>query len=267
MNLTADSLKLDKIQLFFGAGYQINNHLTVRQPRLGDLIDLGENDYYKGLNAITQTVWEAKAILWDAGYDWEKITDFEFFCMKIKALDKSITKVFFEEDIDFSKFDIKENTENGELVLEQVLTDGYILKIDQYIYSKISCFLRTLHGMGIPTIRYPTNKTIKKLQIEMDKREARSRARKNEDSFLLNCISALIASSEFKYDRNTIRQMPLFEFYITIDRIQIIRQAQAVLTGMYANADFSKIKDFNTLVNWLKPISKNTDSKIKLGNS
>ena len=48
MNLTADSLKLDKIQLFFGAGYQINNHLTVRQPRLGDLIDLGENDYYKG---------------------------------------------------------------------------------------------------------------------------------------------------------------------------------------------------------------------------
>ncbi len=267
MNLTADDLKLDRLQLYFGSGYQINDHLIIRQPRVGDIVELGENNYFMGLNAIIQTAWESKAPLWDAGYDWEKLNDFEFFCMRIKALEPFITKIFFERNIDFRQFELKENLETNSIFLEQELEDGYLLRIDEYIYSKIVCFLRTLHGISPPVVRHPPNLNVKRLQIEMDKREQKARSKKSDDSFLLTSIAALVASSEFKYNSTTIKDIPLCEFYMSLDRIQINRQSQSLLNGMYANADFSKMKDFNTIINWLRPVHKNAQSNLKLGKS
>lgn len=80
-------LELDPLKLYFGEDYKIGN-ITISQPTLGALIEYGEREYYTMIHTLTSIPSDSKSLLWDAGIDYCKISDFEYFIYMTRGLSK-----------------------------------------------------------------------------------------------------------------------------------------------------------------------------------
>ena len=93
---------IDRLQLYLGEPFKLNEKITVLQPTIGDLIRFGEKEAYSVVHVFTANTTSYRMILWDMGVDWCKITDFELFQMLCPTLSQAQTSFLFG-DIDFSK--------------------------------------------------------------------------------------------------------------------------------------------------------------------
>ena len=105
------TIEFDRLQMYFGEPYVIDvadaaGTVTVYQPTLGDVIKLGENRFFSTLNVFLTNTTSYKLTLWDAGIDWNVMTDFELFMMMYKTIDSEASRLLFK-DLDFSRFVIK----------------------------------------------------------------------------------------------------------------------------------------------------------------
>lgn len=238
------------LQLYFGDDYLINQYITVRHPKLDDIIRLGESEYYSIVYAFTSIPSDLKPQLWDIGICWEDISDFELFMMLTKNLPIETTKLFFGESLDFTKFQIGSN-QNSEPVMYQLDADKNIIVIDESIYLRIATFLRKIHGIN-PKIEKAGSKIVRQLLIEDDRRKLAMQKKENKGSSLVPIVSSLINSPEFKYGLDEIRKMPMYAFMDAVARVQIIRSSTALLHGSYSGMiDASKIKKE---LNWMREI-------------
>lgn len=245
MNLPND------LQLYFGDDYVINKYITVRHPKLDDIIRLGESEYYSIVYAFTSIPSDLKPQLWDSGICWEDITDFELFIMLTTGLPIDKTQILFGKNLDFTKFKRGKN-QNGELVLYQVTDDKDLIVIDEGIYLRIATFLRKIHGIK-PKVEKAGSKVVRQLLIEDDRRKLEMQKKENKGSSLVPIVSSLINSPEFKYGLDEIRKMPMYAFMDAVARVQIIRSTTALLHGSYSGMiDTSKIpkKEYN----WMREI-------------
>lgn len=62
---------VDPIKLYFGDDYRLTDAITIRQPTLGDVIDIGEEQYFSVVQMLTAIPSDMKAPLWDVGIDLE----------------------------------------------------------------------------------------------------------------------------------------------------------------------------------------------------
>jgi len=239
------------LQLFFGDDYSINQFISVRHPKLDDIIRLGENEYYSIVYAFTSIPSDLKPQLWDIGICWEEISDFELFMMLTKNMPIESTRVFFGDNVDFTRFKVGQN-QNGEPIMCQYDSNGNLIVIDESIYLRIATFLRKIHGIT-PKIEKAGSKIVRQLLIEDDRRKLEKQKKENKGSNLVPIVSALINSPEFKYGLDEIRKMPMYAFMDAVARVQIIRSTTALLHGSYSGMiDASKIskKEFN----WMREI-------------
>lgn len=44
---------VDEIQLYFGDDYIVNDQITIKQPRIGDIIAFGEAAYFSMIHTLT----------------------------------------------------------------------------------------------------------------------------------------------------------------------------------------------------------------------
>lgn len=240
----------NELQLYFGDDFVINKYITIHQPKLNDMIRLGEKEYFSTVYAFTSIPSDMKPQLFDMGIIWEDISDFELFIMLTHNLTPKQTGFLFG-DLDFSKFKLGKN-ENGETVLYQLGYDGEMVVIDNHIYLLIATFLRKIHGI-VPKPEKGANKTTRKIMIEDDRQRMEMQKNKGEKSSFVPIISSLINSPEFKYGLREVREMPMCAFMDAVTRIQIIKSTTALLNGCYSGMiDTSKInkKEFN----WMREI-------------
>lgn len=81
-----DALEFDELQAYFGEDYVVTDKIRVHSPTLGDVIKYGERRYYSLLYLLTAIPSDMKSYLFDAGIDYEEISDFDLFCSLTRGL-------------------------------------------------------------------------------------------------------------------------------------------------------------------------------------
>lgn len=180
------------------------------------------------------------------GLDWCEVDDFELFMMLAQTLTLDRTYILFG-DLDFSKLRPFKNNQNGDIVLADKDT-GII--IDKMIYLRIMSYLRKLHNLK-PKVEKAANKMTKKVLIEEDRQKILHAKDKPFKSYLLPLISSVKVKQG--YTKDYVRSMGLYEFFDDVARMQIINNADHLLSACYAGTiDMKKINKAE--LNWMKEL-------------
>ena len=239
------NLDVDEIQLYFGDDYIINNQISITQPRMGDIVQCGEAAYFSMVHTLTAIPSDMKSQLWDIGVDWMEIKDFDLFCMLVQTLTPDKTGILFG-DLDFSKFrPFKDKDDNVVLADKE---SGII--INEAVYLLMVNYLRKLHNIT-PKVERAKNKLTKQVLIDEDRRKITTNKNKPFKSYLMPLISAVKVRQG--YTRDYIRNMGLYEFFDDVARLQIIHNADHLLSSVYSgNIDMKKLKKEE--LNWMREI-------------
>lgn len=249
-------LEMDELSLYFGDPYVVNKYITITLPKMGELVQFGERQYYSVIQTLTAIPSEMKSQLWDMGLDWTQLTDFQLFMMIAPTLPKSQTSIILG-DLDLQNLRPIENLENDTVVLRDPDT-GVV--IDELAYGKIHSYLCSAHNLT-KKVEKAANEYTKKFMIEEDRRNIAYQKKQPYKSFLKNLISAVKCRQGYTLDY--VRNMGIVEFFDDVSRLQIIVHTDALLQGSYSGmVDTKKIpkKEFD----WFREVTNNkNNSQLK----
>lgn len=241
--------ELDMLQMYFGGDYKIKDGLVIHQPTIGEIVDWGEEKYFSMINALCSIPSDMKSFLYDNGVDWEEIDDFDFFILMTRPYTSKETSIIFGEDIDLSEFKFYTKKEDNSSVLYNERT-GFA--IEEEDYKKMIRYIRCFNNIH-PLVEKAYNQRTKFALIELDRQKIAENKGKTFSSYLLPIISAMLNHSGFKYKKNELKEVGLYEFFDSVQRIQVIMSTTALLSGMYSGmVDTSKIKKKE--FNWLREL-------------
>lgn len=230
-------IDVDYLRIYFGDPYVVNNKITLRHPTINEIIEYGEKEYWTFISNVTAISSDFKPELFDAGYDYEQVSDLEMFHMMSCKMPVEKTSIIFG-DIDLRKLKMYRQKNNDELVLYD---EENGIRIDRRINMIIQGYLTTVHGIT-KNPEFAGNAMTKTIMIDDDRARKKLNANKPWKSTLLPLISSMVNSSGFKYDIQGVRQMPLFAFMDSVARISTIQSSNLLLQGAYAgHVDLGKI--------------------------
>lgn len=243
----SDPLYIDELKLYVGRDFEVNKYIKIHVPRVGEIIDYGEQEYYQMIYSLTAIPSDVKSMLADMNIDYEEISDFELFYMLTRNLDSKKTKILFY-DLNLSNMHLCKD-ENGKLVMYDKEKD---IRLDELSYLRLVKCLRKLHSIT-PKIEKAANKTTKKILIQLDRERIQKQKDKDYESTLKPLISAMMRYPGFKYKTSELIDCTIYEFMDTVIGAQIYVSSTTLLQGSYSGmCDTSKInkKEFN----WLRGI-------------
>ena len=237
-------LDVDDLKLYIGDDFVINDKIKVLQPVIRQIAEFGERDFFSVVHTITAIPSDMKSQLWDMGIDWMNIEDFELFCMLSQTLTPDRTSLLFG-DLDFSKLKpFNHPYIENEIVLAN--KEAGIL-VDKMIYLKIVTYLRKAFNIT-PKVERAANKMTKQILIEEDRKKIELNREKPFKSFLLPLISSVKVKQG--YTKEYVLNMGYVEFMNDVARLQVINNAEHLLSACYAGTiDMQKI-DKKSL-NWM----------------
>lgn len=232
------------LQLYRGDSLVINDKISVRQPTLGEIADLGEERYLSAVHALCGTPSDYMVVLDDLGLNFEQVTDFQMFVMLVRQLPQEDTAILLG-DLCLSDFEYQVNVREGTDRLFCAKTGAVI---DRAIYSQIVSYIRRTHWMKRNGDK-GGNEHSRQYLIDRERRRLRYAKNKNFQSVLYPMVSTLCNTESFKYDMDTVWRMRIFAFYDSIRRIQKIQEAKALTAGIYSGNLNAKKIDKEAL-NW-----------------
>lgn len=245
--MTASNSKISLLQLYFGDPYQVSDKITIFQPTIGGILEydkqFGESEFWSMLNVFIGNTTSYRLLLWDMGIDWNEISDFQLFSLLIKTLKVENTEILFG-DLDLSSFDAyikqvpneeetndeKESEPKQEMILWNPELD---IEITEDIYNNIALYIRTMFNI-FPKIEKAKGKTTKKWIIEEDRMNLANAKKEDTTSTFLPLIESCCCHAGFKYKKNELREVGIYEFMRSVQRLQIYESTTALLKGMYS---------------------------------
>ena len=253
LKLRYPPIEFDRLQMYMGFPYVIDlpsaeGFIIISVPTMRTFIELGEKRYLQTINVFTTNTTEYRVPLWDAGIDWNEISDFELFCMLYKQIDHEVAKSIFEkssEDDEFN-FDDFELCQKGDAVV--LYNEKLNIEINEEVYQHIAQYLRIIFNIN-PQEKITKDKILKDMYIHKDRVEAENKKKKQKQNTSIQpLISACVNHPGFKYKLKEVLDMGVYEFYDSVARLNTYESTTAVLKGMYSGfVDASKFKadDFN----------------------
>ena len=240
-------LDVDDLKLYIGDDYVINDSLKVLQPTIRQIAEFGEREFFSVVHTITAIPSDMKSQLWDMGFDWMEVEDFDLFIMLSQTLTPDRTWLLFG-DLDFSKLKPFNHPRiEGEVILADRDTG---IVIDKMIYLRIVSYLRKAFNIT-PKIEKAANKMTKKILIEEDRKRIEFNKDKPFKSFLLPLISSVKVKQ--CYTKEYVLNMGYVEFMNDVARLQVIHNADHLLSACYAGTiDMQKINKAE--LNWMKEL-------------
>ena len=259
----------DELKMYFGEDYWVTDKICIKVPTIGDILNFGDTKFYSILNLFCSNPTSLRLQLWKKGIDWNEISDFELFAQLIvKNFTPKDTYLLFG-DLNFSWFeyihdDIKDcnllinipRDENGNL-LEINYEDAIV--IDEIVYKKIIKYLSVMFNLKFK-VEHAKNKVTKLAIIEEDEMnlkiaEQKKMGQEYLKSFLLPLISAMVNHPGFKYKTNELKDIGIYQFMDSVQRLQVYENSTALLKGMYSG--FVDSKQINQKhLNWLKDLNE-----------
>lgn len=236
----------DLLKIYRGGDYSVTDYIKIKQPTIGQIADYGEKEYFSMISSFIMTPFDVIAQLDKIGIDFTTITSYQLFCLTVNGLKKESTSILFG-DVDFSKYKVSED--NGNIVLKY---ENSI--ISEPVYNLLSNRIRKMHNLSDPKYQRVGNELTKQKMIEYAYDDLRATSRKKYKSRLLSLVSSLVNHPDFKYGYFEIWNMPIFAFYDSIKRINVIENTRNLYQGVYAGTvDASKInkKEFD----WMRNLS------------
>lgn len=235
----------DDLQLLKGNDVMISDRIKLRHPTLGEIADIGEQEYYSFVSTLCATPSDYKSVLWDNyEIDYETMGEFEFFITlwaSLKGQDVSIIL----PGIIVDSFDVAFDNDTKEIYLYDEQND---IKITEEVYIELVDYLRKLHGFE-KHVDKAGNETTKKYLINKARKELK-RQRGKTPSFLAPLVSSMVNCEQFKYDHKTVWDLNIYQFIDSVKRIQKIKSADKILQGIYTGSVDSK-KISKETYNWL----------------
>lgn len=233
------NVEIDKLQLYLGEPFKLNDKILILQPTVGELIRFGEKEAFSVVHIFTANTTSYRMILWDMGVDWCKITDFELFQMLCPTLTQNQTSFLFG-DIDFSKLQRyqKQIGEETSVVLYDPEQD---LEIDEDTYKKLAWYIRSMFNI-FPKDEFGKGRATKEMLVDEDRINYDKHKNDPYSSTLLPLISTCLNHPGFKYTKSELVDVGIVEFMDSVQRLQIYESTRALLSGSYSGfVDTSKI--------------------------
>lgn len=201
-----------------------------------------------------------KVALDDMGLDYMKVEDFQLFMMLCQSLTPDKTKPLLG-DLDLTKFKPYQLTDSEEVVLAngEVDENGNPIIINQIIYDILTTYIRKMHGFK-KQVDKAGNAITRKVLIDEDRKAAQRNKDKPYKSFLRTVISSV--KCRMGYDMGYIKNMGIYELIDDLNRLNIIIQADAALSGMYSGFVDTKKMD-KSILDWTRDITEETNKNNK----
>lgn len=235
--------KFDPLKMYFREDYFVKG-IRIVQPTIGDILNMGESKFYSGLSPFLYNSTSIRVMLWELPQriDWCKVKDIEVFCM-LKSMtntDNSAIRLLFPdyriEHMELVQYH-EDDSEESQLCLYDEENDFFLKESE---YMEIAEYIRTLLNAH-PKVEKAKGKTTKQWMIDEDKMNAAQKENKNI-STLLPLISACINHPGFKYKLQELRDVGIYEFMDSVQRLQTYESTRALLGGSYSGfADMSKV--------------------------
>lgn len=265
---------INTLKIYFGDPYPISDKIIFYQPKIQDIIDCNESEFWSLVYMFVGNSTYYKLWLWENGVDWNKISDYELFCQFVKSVPREKTEIMFG-DIDFSGFYLYK-IQNPPPGPEQELNpDGTPKKLSGVQKNKLKMkeFERTVtfynpdqdveisadvyHDLVEvmretfkikPKTEYTASKMTKELLIDEEKAKIkkaevdRRNGKEESSSTLLPLISFCVNHPGFKYKASELKDVGIAEFMDSVRRLQLYESTRATLNGAYSGfADMSKV--------------------------
>ena len=256
-NKNTQKYKFDPLKMYFREDYEIAG-IRIVQPTIGDILNLGESKFYSSLSPFLYNSTSIRVMLWDLPQriDWCKVSDIEVFNLlkNIPNADYSAIQLLFPdyriENMILIPIPIP-NSEETELILYDK-ENNFILKESEYM--EIAEYVRTLLNVH-PKVEKAKGKITKQWMIDEDRMNAAQKENKST-STLLPLISACINHPGFKYKLQELRDVGIYEFMDSVQRLQIYESTHALMGGMYSG--FCDVKSISKeQVNFMREIDTN----------
>lgn len=251
---------IDYLKVYYGSNYKVSEYIEITQPKVQDLIDFGEQRFWNLAYMFCANSTSMRLPLWDAGLDWCEVSDWKLFLILLHQLKAEDTQLIFK-DLDFSQFRpvADENAESEDDIVLVYLPNPLIM-IDKTIHARIVRYLRMAFDYH-PKKEFASNRVTKQDLIMEERFAKRNQERmaeqnkeKEETSTMLSMVSFALSHPGFKYRKDELNQVGIFEFMDTIKRLQNTENVQALMRGMYSGfMDTSKI-DFKKDLNLMRDI-------------
>ena len=227
--------KFDPLKMYFREDYFVNG-IRIVEPTIGAILNMGESQFYSGLRPFLYNSTSIRVILWDLPerIDWCKVKDIEVFNMlkSVPKFDFSAIQLLFP-DYRIERMKLIQYQESNLDEIRFCLYDeenDFILK--EVEYMEIAEYIRTLLNFH-PKVEKAKGKTAKQWMIDEDKMNM-AQQQNEETSNLLPLISACINHPGFKYKLQELRNVGIYEFMDSVQRLQIYESTHALLSGSYS---------------------------------
>lgn len=227
--------EFDSLKMYFREDYNVKG-ITIKQPTIGNILEMGEAKFYSGLSPFLYNSTSIRVMLWDLPQriDWCEVKDIEVFNMltKMPNIDFSAIRLLFPDyRIEHMKLMPyrEDDSDNLQLVLYDAENEFILMESE---YMKIAEYIRTMLNVH-PKVEKAKGKTAKKWMIDEDRMNIAQREI-SETSTLLPLISACINHPGFKYKLQELRDVGIYEFMDSVQRLQIYESTHALLGGSYS---------------------------------
>lgn len=227
--------KFDTLKMYFREDYYVQG-IRIVEPTIGDILKMGESKFYSGLHPFLYNSTSIRVMLWDLPerIDWCKVKDIEVFSMlkSIPNVDFSAIHLLFP-DYRIERMKLKHYQEKDSDEFHLCLYDeenNFLLRENDYM--EIAEYIRTLLNFH-PKVETAKGKTTKQWMIDEDKMNM-AQQKDEETSTLLPLISACINHPGFKYKLQELRNVGIYEFMDSVQRLQIYESTHALLGGSYS---------------------------------
>ena len=255
-----EGFQVDELKLYMSEDIKIANGIVLKCPKIKDIAEYGESEYFAMANTLCSTPSSMKVALDDMKLNYMKIKDFELFMMLTQSLSPESTGLLLG-DLDLRKFKPRSIVDSEEVILvyEGTENDKNPVVISPIIYEVLVTYIRKMHNFK-KQVDKAGNEITRKQLIRLARQDAQMAKNKPHESFLRPVISAVKCRQGYSMDY--IKQMGIFELMDDLSRLNIIVQADAALGGMYSGFVDTKKMD-KTVLNWTRNIEDDTKDNGK----
>lgn len=248
--------KYDILKMYFCEDYWVTDKICIKQPTIGEIIEYGESEFYSMIGLLCANPTSLRLSLWNQGINWNDIEEYDLFISLIRGFNKEETNILFG-DIDFTKF-IPIQDDDGNIVL--ICSYDSCIYINKEIGLRILEYLRVLFDIH-PKIERAKGKATAEAIIFEEELNLKNKERKElenpsswKKSILFPLISAALNHPGFKYKKDELKSVGIFEFMDSIKRLNAYEGTTSLMTGMYMGMLDTKKIDLNKELNWTRDL-------------
>ena len=226
---------MDNLDLLLGKPLVLGN-LTVRHPKISDVIELGESFVFSAINIFTLKPSDLMVELYDSGIDYRNTKPYDVFILLCgETLDRGDDgEIRWNRDSQVSKQlgwltgieDFMLSSDGENLFLTSPSTGA---KIDIGVYTQIRKYFMDMNNRSEKETYNPGNDTTMKFLIEQERKKRKREEKRGHKSYLAPQISSLVWASGRSFE--DVYNLYLYQFFDGLLRINKIKSYDNVCFG------------------------------------